>query len=137
MRDKPTVRAGRRPRLPTVAELRPTMGDAVTLLKALSNGQRLLLVCCLVEGERSVGELNARVALSQSALSQHLAVLRSSGLVATRRQAQAVYYRLAQGPALKMLEALHAAYCAKITRPARWRKRAGRRRANTSQGSAA
>jgi DNA-binding transcriptional ArsR family regulator len=124
------VRTARRPRLPTVADVAAHVDDAVALLKALSNGQRLLLVCCLVEGECSVGELNARAALSQSALSQHLAVLRSSGLVLTRRQAQAVYYRLAQGPALKILEALHAAYCAKIARPPRGRRGAPRKRAN-------
>ena len=98
--------------VPTLAEVRHHVGDAAALLKALSNEQRLLLLCSLVEGPRSVGQLNERVTLSQSALSQHLAVLRGSGLVLTRRESQTVYYSLAPGLALKVLEALHAAYCA-------------------------
>lgn len=93
--------------------MRPHLCDAVALLKALSNEPRLLVVCCLVEGDRTVGVLNARVPISQSALSQHLAVLRAAGIVVTRRQAQSVFYGLAQGPALQILEALHDAYCAK------------------------
>jgi len=100
-------------KLPTMSDVEPHLGDAVALLKAISNPQRLMVLCCLVEGARSVGELNARVPLSQSALSQHLAVLRTSGLVVTRRQAQTVFYALAHGPALRILEAVHAAYCAK------------------------
>ena len=66
----------------------------------------------LVDGERSVGELNARLDLSQSALSQHLALLRQDGLVATRREAQTVFYSLAPGPAGQILETLHGIYCA-------------------------
>lgn len=85
--------------------------DAARLLKALANEKRLLLLCLLVEGERSVGELNARVDLSQSALSQHLAVLREDGLVTTRREAQTIYYALAEGPAQQILATLHGIYC--------------------------
>lgn len=85
--------------------------DAARLLKALANEKRLLLLCQLVEGECSVGELNAHVELSQPALSQHLAVLREDGLVTTRREAQTIYYALAPGPAQQVLATLHAIYC--------------------------
>lgn len=84
---------------------------AAELLKTLGNPQRLRILCLLVEGERSVGEINAAVALSQSALSQHLAVLREQGLVSTRREAQTIYYRLDDGPAVAVLDTLHAQFC--------------------------
>lgn len=86
-------------------------GHAADLLKLLANEQRLLVLCLLVEGERSVGQLNEQIALSQSALSQHLARLRAQGIVATRRDGQTIYYRLAPGPARKLLGALHDIYC--------------------------
>lgn len=92
--------------------MRRHAGDAARLLKALGNEKRLQLLCLLVEGERSVGELNTRLDLSQSALSQHLALLRGDGLVETRREAQTVYYSLAPGPAQRLLETLHGIYCA-------------------------
>lgn len=85
---------------------------AAQLLRALANPHRLLLLCTLAEGERSVGELNELVPLSQSALSQHLALLREDGLVQTRRDAQTIYYTLAKGPALTVINALHSVYCA-------------------------
>lgn len=85
--------------------------DAAQLLKALGNEKRLMLLCLLVEGERSVGELNARLDLSQSALSQHLALLRQDGLVTTRREAQSIYYSLASGPAQAIIATLHGIYC--------------------------
>ena len=93
--------------------MRSHAGDASRLLKTLGNEKRLMLLCLLVEGERSVGELNARVDLSQSALSQHLAVLREDGLVTTRRDGQTIYYSLADGPAQRILETLHGIYCAR------------------------
>ena len=85
--------------------------DAAPLLRALANDKRLMLLCLLVEGEHSVSELNAKVELSQSALSQHLAVLRADGLVCTRREAQTIYYTLAEGPAQRIIETLHGIYC--------------------------
>jgi DNA-binding transcriptional ArsR family regulator len=91
--------------------LRPHAADAARLLKALANPQRLLLLCLLADGERSVGELNQRVALSQSALSQHLAVLRADGLVSTRRDAQTIFYALAPGPAVEIIHLLHREFC--------------------------
>jgi DNA-binding transcriptional ArsR family regulator len=104
--------ARRKPRASLDPEaMRRHAGDAARLLKALGNEKRLQLLCLLVEGERSVGELNARLDLSQSALSQHLAVLREDGLVQARREAQAVFYSLAPGPARRVLDTLHGIYC--------------------------
>lgn len=91
--------------------MRGHAGDAVQLLKALANEKRLMVLCLLVQGERSVGELNAELDISQSALSQHLAVLRADGLVDTRREAQTIYYALAEGPAQRIIETLHGIYC--------------------------
>ena len=93
------------------AAMRAHAADAARLLKVLANDKRLMLLCLLVEREHSVGELNARVALSQSALSQHLAVLREDGLVSTRREAQTIYYSLAAGPAQQVIATLHDLYC--------------------------
>ncbi len=85
--------------------------DAVNLLKGLANESRLMIMCVLSEGEVSVGELNQRIKLSQSALSQHLAVLREQELVQTRRQSQTIYYRLADTAAMNIIELLHDVYC--------------------------
>ena len=91
--------------------MRGHAGDAAHLLKALANEKRLMMLCLLADGERSVGELNAELDLSQSALSQHLAVLRADGLVETRRDAQTIYYALAAGPGKRIIETLHDIYC--------------------------
>ncbi|MCK9365583.1 MAG: metalloregulator ArsR/SmtB family transcription factor [Metallibacterium scheffleri] len=85
--------------------------DATRLLRALANPQRLRILCLLVGGEMSVGQINERVDLSQSALSQHLAVLREEHLVNTRREAQTIHYALANGPAQAIIETLHGIYC--------------------------
>jgi len=84
---------------------------AANLLKALANENRLLILCTLISNEMSVGELNARVPLSQSALSQHLASLREAGLVATRKEAQTVYYSLQGDEAQKIIAVLQSIYC--------------------------
>lgn len=86
---------------------------AANLLKALANENRLMILCSLIEGEVSVGDLNARVPLSQSALSQHLASLREAGLVSTRKEAQTVYYRLEGVAAVRVIEVLQSIYCPK------------------------
>jgi ArsR family transcriptional regulator, virulence genes transcriptional regulator len=92
--------------------LRARAGEAAALLKALSNESRLLILCTLAGGkELSVSELNERIALSQSALSQQLAVLRKEGLVATRRSAQTIYYSLAPSNAMRVIELLRELYC--------------------------
>jgi len=93
--------------------MRSHVGEATQLLRALANDKRLMLLCLLADGEHSVGELNEKLDLSQSALSQHLALLRADGLVATRREAQSIHYRLADGPARQVIETLHGIYCGK------------------------
>jgi len=98
---------------PTAKELQRHTGAAADLLKALANEQRLSILCGLLDGPRSVGQINASVNLSQSALSQHLAVLREGGLVETEKEAQTVYYSVPEGPVHKILEALKEIYCAR------------------------
>ncbi len=95
----------------TAREMLPHAGRAASLLKALANEQRLMILCHLVPGPLSVGELNERLPLSQSALSQHLGILRESGIVATRREAQSIIYSLPPGVATRILELLHEKYC--------------------------
>ena len=85
--------------------------DAAGLMKALGNESRLMILCLLVDGEKSVSELNEQVSLSQSALSQQLARLREQGLVVTRRESQTIYYSLADGPVDKVIHLLHSIYC--------------------------
>ena len=85
--------------------------NAVSLLKGLANESRLMIMCVLSEGEISVGDLNKRIKLSQSALSQHLAVLRDQDLVQTRRESQTIYYRLRDSAAMNIIEMLHDVYC--------------------------
>jgi len=81
-------------------------GEAAHLLKLLANDHRLIILCRLSDQEMSVSELGEHVNLSQSALSQHLGKLRAERLVATRRDAQTIYYRLASPNALKLVNAL-------------------------------
>lgn len=91
--------------------MRASADQAAALLRSVGNAQRLLVLCQLAEGECSVGQLNERLELSQSALSQHLAKLREAGLVKTRRDAQSVFYRLSEGPVQALLQTLHGIYC--------------------------
>jgi ArsR family transcriptional regulator, virulence genes transcriptional regulator len=86
-------------------------GAAATLLRTLANERRLLILCQLGEGELSVGALQQRLRLSQSVLSQHLAVLRDEGVVATRRQSQTIFYRIANPAAAQLMATLAAIYC--------------------------
>lgn len=92
-------------------QMRVHAADAAGLMKALGNESRLMILCTLAGGERSVGELNDIVPLSQSALSQQLARLRQQGLVATRRESQTIFYSLAPGPADRVINLLHDIYC--------------------------
>ena len=95
----------------TMEQLESNASSAAGLLKALSNESRLLILCNLVSGEKCVGELNERIPLSQSALSQHLARLRKDQLVSIRKEAQTVYYRIASPEAEKIIEVLYNVYC--------------------------
>lgn len=85
--------------------------EAANLLKAIANPSRLMILCKLIDGEMSVGELNANIDLSQSALSQHLAALRKEQLVATRKESQTVYYRLEGEQALAIIQVLQTLFC--------------------------
>jgi ArsR family transcriptional regulator len=93
------------------ALLQARAAAAARLLRALANEHRLLILCHLIEGEMSVGQLQAVVGLSQSALSQHLAVLREDGLVATRRESQTIWYRIDDPAALRVVETLADIFC--------------------------
>jgi ArsR family transcriptional regulator, virulence genes transcriptional regulator len=93
-------------------EMQQHAQSAAALLKALANENRLMILCTLVSGELSVGQLNAQVPLSQSALSQHLAGLREAGLVTTRKEGQTVYYRLHGNEAIQIIAVLQSIYCA-------------------------
>lgn len=87
------------------------------LLGAMANPNRLLVLCALLEGEKPVHALAARIDLSQGALSQHLGKLRSLGLVETRREGQTIFYRLAGREVRALLETLHSLYCGADTVP--------------------
>lgn len=89
-----------------VQQLEPRAAEAAQLLKLMANDQRLTVLCRLSGGEMSVSELGKHVSLTQSALSQHLAKLRAEGLVATRREAQTIYYRLANPIAERLIGVL-------------------------------
>jgi DNA-binding transcriptional ArsR family regulator len=95
-----------------LAGLEERAGEAARLLKLLANENRLLILCQLVaEKEMSVGALAESVGLSQSALSQHLGKMREEGLVATRREAQTVFYRIDNPDARRVLTLLKNIYC--------------------------
>lgn len=94
-----------------LSELQESARRASALLKAMSNEHRLLILCQLLHGEKSVGELERLIGLSQSALSQHLARLRRDSLVQTRRSAQTIYYSLAGEEASAVIETLYGLYC--------------------------
>ena len=89
---------------------------ACGVLKSMANETRLMILCYLCGGERTVGELLEIVPLSQSALSQHLAVLRREKLVTTTRHAQSISYSLASGEARAIIDTLHMLYCADDTK---------------------
>lgn len=100
-----------------MGELERSARRAAPLLKAMSNPSRLVILCQLAEGERSVGELEERVGLSQSGISQHLAVLRREHVVTTRRDKQTVYYALASIEVAELMATMHRVFC----KPARAR----------------
>jgi DNA-binding transcriptional ArsR family regulator len=97
-----------------LGELQTRAIRASGLLKAMSNPVRLLVLCQLAEGEKSVGELERMVDVSQSALSQHLALLRQRGLVKFRRAGQTIFYSLHGPEAPALLAALYEVYCSKV-----------------------
>jgi len=95
------------------AEIMERAADqASELLKALANRHRLLIICQLIDGEQSVGELAEFLNLRDSTVSQHLALLRKDGLVSARREAQTIFYSIASEPAREVLKTLYQAFCA-------------------------
>lgn len=95
-----------------IEEMRVAAESAVRMLKSLSNDHRLMILCLLSEGEMSVGQISQYIDLDQSPLSQHLARLRSEGLVKTRKVSQTVYYSLDSTEAKTIIETLYKIYCA-------------------------
>lgn len=95
------------------AVMRAAAGEAVTLLKALANEDRLLLLCQLSRGEACVGDLEKALDIRQPTLSQQLAVLRTEGLVATRREGRHIHYRVADERLLRVLDVLYQQFCPK------------------------
>jgi len=96
---------------PPLSALLEAAEQAGVLLRSIANTRRLLILCVLVEGERSVGELEAIIGLSQPTMSQQLARLREDGLVATRRQGKLIYYSLCSAEAREVIALLHRLYC--------------------------
>ncbi len=101
-----TVALASRPSSHQLSELEESAQSAARLLKLMASEPRLLLLCRLVEGEASVGDLAEHAKMAQSTTSQHLAKMRSEGLVTTRREAQTIYYRLDDPAAVRVLDTL-------------------------------
>lgn len=88
--------------------------QVAAILKQLANPYRLMILCCISNGEQTVSDLNAQIDLSQSALSQHLAKLRASNIVTTRRESQTIYYQIANQKIKYLLEVLQQQFCQDI-----------------------
>ena len=95
-----------------LAELHDMASNACDLLKAMSNKWRLMILCQLSEGEKTVGELQDLLGVGQSAVSQHLAILRREHIVKSRKDAQSIIYSLSGDEAIKVMATLHDVFCA-------------------------
>jgi DNA-binding transcriptional ArsR family regulator len=98
-----------------MSQLHDMASNACDLLKAMANEWRLMILCQLSEGEKTVSQLQGVLGLSQSALSQHLAILRREKIVKSRKHAQSVSYSLAGDEATKVMESLHDVFCGAAT----------------------
>ena len=94
-----------------IKDMEATAEKVTGLMKVLSNRNRLMILCLLVEAEQSVGALAGMIGAREQAVSQQLALLRKDGLVAARRDGQTIYYSLARPDIRALMEFLHAAYC--------------------------
>ncbi|MFC5384620.1 ArsR/SmtB family transcription factor [Aquamicrobium segne] len=92
-------------------EMRAAVDQASELMKALSNQHRLLILCRLIDGEKSVGQLAEFVGIRDSTVSQHLALLRREGIIANRRDGQTIWYRIESDIAREVVSVLYAHYC--------------------------
>ncbi|OJF93512.1 ArsR family transcriptional regulator [Pararhizobium antarcticum] len=99
------------------ADMAARATQAAEFLRILANQNRLMIVCTLVEGERSVGELEALLGIHQPTLSQQLAVLRDGGFVETRRDAKQIFYRLTEDRAARLVTVLYDIFCAEEDQP--------------------
>ncbi|UWU29248.1 sulfite-sensing transcriptional repressor BigR [Rhizobium sp. WSM1274] len=93
------------------AEMAGRAGEVANLMKTLSHPARLMIVCTLVEGEHSVGELEEKIDVHQPHLSQHLTVLRGSGIVETRREGKQIFYCLTEEKTAQLVAALYDIFC--------------------------
>ena len=97
----------------SISAMRVAAGETVAVLRALSNEDRLLLLCQMSQGEYSVGELEELLEIRQPTLSQQLTVLRAEGLVDTRRDGKRIFYRVSDQKVLMILTTLYQLYCPK------------------------
>jgi DNA-binding transcriptional ArsR family regulator len=109
--------------------MRMAADEASALLKALSNRHRLLILCQLIDGEKSVGQLADFLGIRDSTASQHLALLRRDRIISGRRDGQTIWYGIASQPALDVMQALYASYCAgPKPRPAKAKTKTAKRK---------
>ncbi len=95
-----------------LTQMQDSAAEAEELLKAMANRHRLIILCQLIDQERSVGELAGILDLRDANVSQHLALLRKDGLVTTRREGQTIWYAIASDPARKLVETIYQVFCA-------------------------
>lgn len=95
-----------------IERIKENATEAEAFLKTLANKNRLMILCSLLEGECTVGQLNQSVPIAQSALSQHLAALRKASLVSTRRDAQSIYYSVSDERVKQIIEKMYQFFCA-------------------------
>jgi DNA-binding transcriptional ArsR family regulator len=112
-----TAMPTRRDAAARMVELQRNARRVAALLKAMSNPARLVILCQIIEGEKSVGELERAVGSSQSSISQHLAVLRAQTVVSSRRVGQTILYSLASKEVEALMATLHAVFCQEAVTP--------------------
>jgi len=103
----------------SIAQLNERADEASHLLKSLASPIRLKILCQMVDGERSVGEIAANIGIRDTLASQHLSLLRRDGIVATRRDAQTIYYRVDSDAARRLIGVLHDCFCGATAASAR------------------
>ncbi len=116
-----------------LAKMKSSAAGAASLLKGLANPHRLIVLCHLAEGEKSVGELEALLGMRQPHLSQHLARLRRNALVETRRNSRTIYYRLSSSAAAQVIRLLYDIYCSRAADSDTVARSSGRSRRTLAQ----
>ena len=114
MQTMPTASANKRGRTGARLDIEEMLGnarDASEFLKALSHETRLVILCLLIEGKKSVGELEQRLKLRQPVVSQQLARLRADDLVETQRDGKNIYYSIARPEVVEIIGSLYRAFC--------------------------